>query len=64
MPSGKKEIKGEKIYPALSELSTKEMDANALRSINEEREKAAQRVLELEGALGQTKMYLQQHRSS
>ena len=54
MPSGKKEIKGEKIYPTLSELSTVEMDPNALRGINEDRERSAQRVLELEGALGQT----------
>ena len=58
MPSGKKEIKGEKIYPALSELSTEEMDPNAIRSMNEERERAAQRVLELEGALGQTNQTL------
>ena len=58
MPSGKKESSGEKIYPALSELSIGNMDVNAIRSINEDREKAAQRVLELEGALGQTNQAL------
>ena len=34
------------------------MDANAIKSINEDRENAAQRVLELEGALGQTNQIL------
>ena len=42
MPSGKKEIKGEKIYPTLSELSTVGMDPNALRGMNEDRERSAQ----------------------
>ena len=54
----------EKIYPTLSELFTgnleevepshRNMDANSIQRMNEDREKAAQRVLELEGSVGQT----------
>ena len=53
MPSGKKENSGEKLYPSLSELATGNMDPNTMRSINEDRERTAQKMLELEGAMGQ-----------
>ena len=34
------------------------MDANAINRMNEDRERAAQRILELEGSLGQTNQVL------
>ena len=54
----------EKIYPSLSELFTgnleeveqahRNMDANTINRMNEDKERAAQRILELKGSLGQT----------
>ena len=52
----------EKIYPTLSELFTgyldkvepshRNMDANAIQRMNDERERSAQRIVEIEGSLG------------
>ena len=52
----------EKIYPTLSELFTgyldevepshRNMDANAIQRMNDERERSAQRIVEIEGSVG------------
>ena len=54
----------EKIYLTLSELFTgyldevepshRNMDANSIQRMNDERERASQRIMELEGSVGQT----------
>ena len=59
----------EKIYPSLSELFTgyldevepshRNMDANAIQRMNDEREISAQRIIELEGSLGLTLQSMQ-----
>ena len=71
MPESVPELESsvEKIYPTLSELFTgnleevepshRNMDANSIQRMNEDREKAAQRVLELEGSVGQTLHWMQ-----
>ena len=63
------ESSGEKIYPTLSELFTgfldkvepshRNMDANTIQRMNDDRDRAAQRIVELEGSVGQTLQSMQ-----